>query len=216
MAKPAFKMSNLCIAKQDSSHAVISFSHFLPRLDLLPAKVCKIQNPKSKIQNPKSKNLMGFALKTMNSVFKMMDCVLKMKFVFLFFAKERLLYKELGRVSCSGGLERQLRRLGSDVHVFGHTHINHDKTLNGVRYVQHPLKYPDERQHCERFDFLPISTPRLLHSGPLWLHFAPFYSKIPFNFQGFRSGGKCWESHGWHRPYGSPTGRSTASDLITH
>ena len=50
MAKPAFKMSNLCIAKQDSSHAVISFSHFLPRLDLLPAKVCKIQNPKSKIQ----------------------------------------------------------------------------------------------------------------------------------------------------------------------
>ena len=55
--------------------------------------------------------------------------------------------QELGRVCCSGGLERQLRRLGSDVHVFGHTHINTDKTLNGVRYVQHPLKYPDERQH---------------------------------------------------------------------
>jgi hypothetical protein len=52
----------------------------------------------------------------------------------------RLLYKELGSVCCSGGLERQLRRLGSDVHVFGHTHINWDKTLNGVRYVQHPLK----------------------------------------------------------------------------
>ena len=32
------------------------------------------------------------------------------------------------------------------MHVFGHTHINHDKILNGVRYVQHPLKYPDERQ----------------------------------------------------------------------
>ena len=57
------------------------------------------------------------------------------------------LAQELGRVCCSGGLERQLRRLGSDVHVFGHTHINTDKTLNGVRYVQHPLKYPDERQH---------------------------------------------------------------------
>ena len=52
----------------------------------------------------------------------------------------RLLYKELGRVCCSSGLERQLRRLGSDVHVFGHTHINWDKTHNGVRYVQHPLK----------------------------------------------------------------------------
>ena len=69
-----------------------SFSHFLPRLDLLPPR-------------------------------------------------DRLLYKELGRVCCSGGLERQLRRLGSDVHVFGHTHINWDKVHNGVRYVQHPLKY---------------------------------------------------------------------------
>jgi len=82
----------------DSGRAVITFSHFQPRLDLLPPQ-------------------------------------------------EKLVYKELGRVCCSGGLERQLRRLGADVHVFGHTHINCDQTLGGVRYIQHPLKYPEERLH---------------------------------------------------------------------
>eukprot|EP01050_Picozoa_sp_SAG11_P034303 SAG11_NODE_12057_length_724_cov_0.654400_1_plen_89_part_01 len=48
----------------------------------------------------------------------------------LLLPRERLHFKELGRVCCSGGLERQLRRIGADIHVFGHTHINCDKVVN--------------------------------------------------------------------------------------
>lgn len=39
----------------------------------------------------------------------------------------------------SDPLERQIRELGSDVHIFGHTHIPIDMTSDGVRYVQWPL-----------------------------------------------------------------------------
>jgi len=31
------------------------------------------------------------------------------------------------------------------VHVFGHTHFGWDATLDGVRYLQAPLAYPEER-----------------------------------------------------------------------
>ena len=100
-----------------SGASVITFSHFQPRLDLLPPR-------------------------------------------------ERLHFKELGRVCCSAGLERQLRRIGSDIHVFGHTHINSDKVVNGVRYVQHPLKYPDERQHWISIGREVVGKSRL--AAPLW------------------------------------------------
>lgn len=39
----------------------------------------------------------------------------------------------------SDPLESQIRRLGSDVHVYGHTHIPFDIGVEGVRYVQWPL-----------------------------------------------------------------------------
>ena len=42
-------------------------------------------------------------------------------------------------------LDEQIRRLGSAVHVFGHSHINRDLRIDGVRYVQHALRYPKER-----------------------------------------------------------------------
>ena len=76
---------------------VISFSHFVPRLELIP--------------DP--------------SV---------------------LFFKSLPLVSGSSQIEAQIRQLGSRVHVFGHTHINRDVILDGVRYVQNALRYPRERQ----------------------------------------------------------------------
>ena len=47
--------------------------------------------------------------------------------------------KPPGQVIGSDPLERQIRELGSDVHIFGHTHIPIDMTSDGVRYVQWPL-----------------------------------------------------------------------------
>jgi len=48
------------------------------------------------------------------------------------------------RVAGSLGIERQLRTIGSSVHVYGHQHRNRDRVLEGVRYVSHCLGYPGE------------------------------------------------------------------------
>jgi len=41
----------------------------------------------------------------------------------------------LPRVVGSEVIEEQIRRLGSNIHCCGHTHINVDKTIKGVRQV---------------------------------------------------------------------------------
>ena len=78
---------------------VISFSHFLPRPDLLPPV-------------------------------------------------ERLRFKALPQVAGSARLEAQVRHLGSQIHIFGHSHILWDEEINGVRYLQHALAYPKERRRA--------------------------------------------------------------------
>jgi predicted phosphodiesterase len=75
---------------------VISFSHFLPRRDLLPAV-------------------------------------------------ERLRFKGLPKVAGCAALDQQIRSLKSGVHVFGHSHISCDRVIDGIRYIQNPLRYPRER-----------------------------------------------------------------------
>ena len=39
-------------------------------------------------------------------------------------------------------IESQLRRLGSQLHVFGHTHISWDAYRDGVHYFQNAVRYP--------------------------------------------------------------------------
>ena len=80
---------------------VITFSHFLPRRELLPDA-------------------------------------------------DRLRFKGLPQVAGSVKLDRQIRAVGSTIHVFGHSHINRDQTIEGVRYVQHALLYPKEREWLGR------------------------------------------------------------------
>jgi predicted phosphodiesterase len=75
---------------------VISFSHFLPRIELLPSK-------------------------------------------------EKLRFKGLPKVAGCKLLEGQIRELKSITHLFGHSHINWDCMIDGVRYVQNALSYPRER-----------------------------------------------------------------------
>ena len=60
--------------------------------------------------------------------------------------KRTLFQPGLHRVSGSVPLERQLRQLMPDLHVFGHTHLNMDKTIDGIRYIQWPLGTPREQK----------------------------------------------------------------------
>ena len=76
---------------------VVSFSHFLPRSDLLPEK-------------------------------------------------SKLIFKGLPRVAGSTAIDRLIRTLRPEVHVFGHSHINCDRVIDGIRYIQHAMLYPRERE----------------------------------------------------------------------
>lgn len=50
------------------------------------------------------------------------------------------------RVAGSLKIDRFIRQLGSSIHIYGHQHINRDKTIEGVRYLAHCLGYPEERR----------------------------------------------------------------------
>ncbi|HEX9984340.1 MAG TPA: metallophosphoesterase [Thermoanaerobaculia bacterium] len=74
---------------------VITYSHFLPRIDVMPPH---------------------------------MPCA------------SRVLYPILG----SSAVERQLRRLNSQIHVYGHSHVNRNVTIDDVSYINNAFGYPSE------------------------------------------------------------------------
>ncbi|MGQ4809134.1 hypothetical protein NKDENANG_02536 [Candidatus Entotheonellaceae bacterium PAL068K] len=51
------------------------------------------------------------------------------------------------RVAGCVGIEEQIRRLGSVLHVYGHQHRNRHRRLDGVLYISHCLGYPREREY---------------------------------------------------------------------
>jgi predicted phosphodiesterase len=84
-----------------SNDTIISFSHFLPRIDLMPHFI------------PHEK---------------------------------RFLYPILG----SELLEEQVRRLKPRLHVYGHSHVNRQVTLDGISYINNALGYPHETRIAAR------------------------------------------------------------------
>jgi Icc-related predicted phosphoesterase len=74
---------------------IISFSHFLPRIDLMP---------------------------------------------FFIPLERRILYPILGTFR----LEQQIRRLGSQIHIYGHTHVNNRINKNNTVYINNAFGYPHE------------------------------------------------------------------------
>ena len=64
-----------------------------------------------------------------------------------------LMFKGLPLVAGDVNIDRQIRACGAHTHVFGHTHINWEKTIDNVRYVQHALRYPRERTMFGRKPF---------------------------------------------------------------
>ena len=95
-AWPAELQATLSAPPSARAHPVVTFSHFLPRLELCPEKR------------------------------------------FLFFPN-------LPQAVGSTYLGARVAALAPSMHVFGHTHFSCDTVLDGVRYIQAALAYPEER-----------------------------------------------------------------------
>ena len=100
---------------------ILSFSHFLPRLELCPEK--------RMLFYPNLPKAVGS------------DFILR--------RIAPLRAHGLGASGASasardGGFPEEARSEREHVHVFGHTHFGWDQTLDGVRYVQAPVSYPHE------------------------------------------------------------------------
>jgi hypothetical protein len=97
---------------------ILSFSHFLPRLELCPEK--------RMLFYPNLPKAVGsdFLRKRIQTL------------------RTFGLDEEGGGVGVAAGLGLKAER--EHLHVFGHTHFGWDQTLDGVRYVQAPVSYPHE------------------------------------------------------------------------
>ena len=111
--------------------------------------------------------------------------------------KRYLFFPPLSKASGSKHLERRVAALRSDVHVFGHTHFGWDATLDdGIRYIQAPLSYPEERRGRlgsvatgETFPHADPPTPLLVYDGSCtsfpprydagWSNFYSYYPRRP-------------------------------------
>lgn len=80
-----------------ANQTVISFSHFLPRIDLMP----------------------NFIPQSM-----------------------RYLYPVLG----STLLEKQIRILNPQIHIYGHSHVNRQVDIDGIQYINNAYGYPSEQR----------------------------------------------------------------------
>ena len=87
--------------EQPSTPLVISFSHFMPRLDLMPS----------------------FAPH-----------------------KAKFLFPILG----SALLDAQIRRTGSSLHIYGHSHVNRRALRDGILYVNNAFGYPSEARFAAK------------------------------------------------------------------
>ncbi len=74
---------------------VITFSHFMPRIDLMPSIIPE---------------------------------------------KKRFLYPVLGTTI----LEKQIRLIGPQIHIYGHTHVNRRNERDGILYINNAFGYPRE------------------------------------------------------------------------
>jgi predicted phosphodiesterase len=82
---------------KDHGSFVISFSHFLPRIDLMPAYIP---------------------------------------------THEQNLYPVLGTIL----LNEQVKRLGSRIHIYGHSHVNRHIMMDNVVYINNAFGYPREER----------------------------------------------------------------------
>ncbi len=105
------QIANLFFAQNktasSNTNPTISYSHFVPRMDLFPKGPPKI-------------------------ISKLMPC----------FGSTRI--------------ESHIRAVNSDIHLYGHSHLNWDVTIDGVRYINNAFGYPKEK-HISRKKLLEIN-----------------------------------------------------------
>lgn len=106
--------------------------------------------------------------------------------------KRFLLYPELPKAAGSDILRERVERLQPDVHVFGHTHFGWDMEIDGIRYLQCALAYPQERQvRMSSLDIAGVTNrPALIYScetgnfiekqRPSWSRFYEVNARDPF------------------------------------
>lgn len=86
--------------KQENQN-IISFSHFVPRMDLIPPNVPNI-------------------------------------------------VKALLPVFGSTQLGKEVKKLGSDMHIYGHSHLNRSLEKDGTWYLNNAFGYPQEKHICRK------------------------------------------------------------------
>ena len=65
-------------------------------------------------------------------------------------------YFNFSRVAGCGMLERDIRRLGSRMHVYGHQHRNRNRLIAGIQYVSHCLGNLKEQARKPKTDLEPL------------------------------------------------------------
>lgn len=128
---------------------VISFSHFLPRQDLISASeedIMKVDEERRKLTLPALDNPR---------------------------AQGSQIQFNFTRFAGSKSIEKQIRRLGSKVHVYGHQHRNRDRVIDDVRYISFCLGYPRERSKGYIWGFSDGFTP-----PQIWPLYSPTKSRF--------------------------------------
>ena len=132
-----FSSLNAAAVSQTFDAPVISFSHFLPRKDLILA------TDHDRMMVDKERQLMNKQPST---------------------AQRQGGVKGFNFTRYAGCqiLESQIRKLSSVVHVYGHQHRNRDREIDGVRYVSHCLGYPSERKEGWTWGMVKWMGPKLI------------------------------------------------------
>lgn len=103
-----FSGLNHSVCAQTFDAPVVSFSHFLPRQELMLST--KLERAASDLNYVDPHPEFNFS-----------------------------------HVAGSARIEKQLRTLGSKLHIYGHQHRNRFREIEGVTYVSHCMGYPKER-----------------------------------------------------------------------
>ncbi|ELT89953.1 hypothetical protein CAPTEDRAFT_223030 [Capitella teleta] len=118
-----FAHMNDPIVKRTYDAPVISFSHVLPRRELIGASEEDIKQVARERARHGCPQLRGN--------FRSQGGAKNFNFA---------------RVAGCYGLDRQIRKIGASVHVYGHQHRNRDRVIDGVRYISHCLGKPAEQK----------------------------------------------------------------------